>query len=99
MFAFISLAVRFGDRDLDFAGDDAQVIQRKITNFMFHPKYFQTPGQGYYDVAIVELDREVQFTDFVKPICLPKIAQANPDVHVEKFITLTGLDRKGVKYL
>jgi len=74
---------------LTFANDDFHVVTRKVVNTIFHPKYKDNTA-AYYDVAIIKLDRRVAFNDKVKPICLPKLAVGNPNVHQNKFITLTG---------
>jgi len=81
--------VRFGDRDLDFSGDDFHVVERKVQNWTFHPKYTDD-ASAYYDVAILTLDQELLFNDFIKPLCLPRVSIGNPDVHQGKFVTLTG---------
>lgn len=44
-------------------------IERKIIRVLQHPRYRE--GKSYFDVGIAVADRDIEFTDFVRPICLP----------------------------
>lgn len=50
-----------------------------------HPNYDKTTYD--YDIALLELEREVEFNDFMKPVCLPR-----GDINFEagKMCTVTG---------
>ncbi|ETN60593.1 hypothetical protein AND_007764 [Anopheles darlingi] len=61
-------AVRLGDTNLATVEDDASAQQFKIVAFTVHDKYKR--NKKYYDIALIELDREVKFTTSVCPICL-----------------------------
>ncbi|XP_035777817.1 uncharacterized protein LOC118458944 isoform X2 [Anopheles albimanus] len=61
-------AVRLGDTNLATVEDDASAQQFKIVAFTVHDKYKR--NKKYYDIALIELDREVKFTTAVCPICL-----------------------------
>ncbi|TRY79521.1 hypothetical protein TCAL_12893 [Tigriopus californicus] len=72
--------IRTGDRDLDSSFDDAKVITRKIKKIHVHPKYVYDLT-AYYDVAIWELDEDVEYNIFHRPICLPN----EPSLDLNKY--------------
>ena len=41
---------------------------RKVVNAYTHPKYRGVP---YFDAAIYEADVDIEFTKWIRPICLP----------------------------
>jgi len=47
------------------AGFPVQVSSQQITK---HPQYM--PDQKYYDIAIIELEHDVEFTPYIFPACL-----------------------------
>ena len=67
---FFSGRLRFGDLDLTsaFEGEEKIAQEVKILDITKHPRY--KTGQSYFDVAVLEME-EVQFTEAVRPICLP----------------------------
>lgn len=55
--------------DVDCSPDPIDVvIERKIP----HPDYNPQALEQYNDIALLRLDRRVEYTDFIKPICLPR---------------------------
>jgi hypothetical protein len=46
-------------------------------------------GQGYYDVAVVKVDY-IEFSETVKPICLPTLADPEGDQFNNHLVTVTG---------
>ena len=46
-------------------------------------------GQGYYDVAVVKVDY-IEFSETVKPICLPTLADPIGDQFNNHLVTVTG---------
>ncbi|XP_058119562.1 uncharacterized protein LOC131284791 [Anopheles ziemanni] len=61
-------SVRLGDTNLATVEDDATAQQFKIVSFTIHEKFKKS--RKYYDIALIELDREAKFTSAVCPICL-----------------------------
>ena len=51
-----------------FDGEDTIAQEVKVTRIAKHPEY--KIGLAYFDVAVLEME-EIQFTEFVRPICLP----------------------------
>ncbi|KAF2897065.1 hypothetical protein ILUMI_09110 [Ignelater luminosus] len=60
--------VRVGDLNLKSITDDAQPQTLLAAAVYRHPDY-RSPSQ-YNDIALIELDRPVVFTNYVKPACL-----------------------------
>ncbi|KYB25041.1 hypothetical protein TcasGA2_TC031075 [Tribolium castaneum] len=60
--------VRLGDLDLQSVTDDAQPQDYRVSQKIIHPSY-HAPAQ-YDDIALIRLDRDVQFSPYIAPICL-----------------------------
>ena len=61
--------MRFGDIDLSSQRDDEDIVQElRIIQITKHPKYVQ--GVAYFDTAVLEIE-PIEFTGFVRPVCLP----------------------------
>uniref|UniRef100_A0A182TRY9 Peptidase S1 domain-containing protein n=1 Tax=Anopheles melas TaxID=34690 RepID=A0A182TRY9_9DIPT len=60
--------VRLGDTNLATTEDDETAQQFKIVSFTVHEKFKK--NRKYYDIALIELDREAKFNTAVCPICL-----------------------------
>ena len=43
-----------------------------VVEVRLHPNFRFTPQADRYDVAVLVLDRQVQYKDNIKPICLPQ---------------------------
>ncbi|KAF2891821.1 hypothetical protein ILUMI_14352, partial [Ignelater luminosus] len=52
------------------------VVDLKIEEKMVHPQYTRRKGKN--DIALVRLERNVEYTDFIQPICLP--VSESPDL-------------------
>ena len=65
-------------------------IYRHISDshIKLHPKY--VAGAGYYDVAVVHLEKRFPFNRFIKPICLPVSNASNLDGHKYHSMRLAG---------
>jgi secreted trypsin-like serine protease len=45
---------------------------RKIVEVQIHPKYVNAlPSRLVYDIALLKLEKPVEFTDHISPVCLP----------------------------
>ncbi|KAI8124474.1 Serine protease snake [Lucilia cuprina] len=66
--------VRLGELDYSTNSDDASPVDYEIKNSFPHPQYFITDIQEKYnDIALVELDKNVEFNDYIMPACLPLV--------------------------
>lgn len=57
-----------GELDLQSVSDDANPQDFGIAKKIVHPNY--RPPSQYNDIALLQLNREVQFNDYIAPICL-----------------------------
>lgn len=60
--------VRLGDQNLKRTDDDSPTRDYGVVRVIRHPDY--KPSSKYNDIALIELDRDVPFTDYIKPACL-----------------------------
>ncbi|XP_055849532.1 venom protease-like isoform X1 [Episyrphus balteatus] len=63
------LIVRLGDLNVEIDTDDADPKEYKVKRFLHHPQY--NSSLDYNDIALVELEVHVPFTDYIRPACLP----------------------------
>lgn len=65
------------DCDTSGVGSDCAdpVLDVPIEERIPHPEYGPSSEQQYNDIALLRLSRPVQFTYFIKPICLPTAAE------------------------
>lgn len=66
--AAFDLMVKLGTADLNNPSDG--MIERRIKEFKIHGKY---EGKNYFDVALILMEESVEFTRFVRPVCLPTV--------------------------
>ncbi|XP_066991487.2 serine protease snake [Anabrus simplex] len=60
--------VRLGELNLKRSDDGAEPRDYTITSIVRHPHY-KAPAK-YYDIALIRLAQQVQFTKFIRPACL-----------------------------
>lgn len=65
--------VRLGDQNLLIIDDGAQPKEFNIAQVITHPQYNRFAKQ--HNIGLVKLDKEVAFTDFIRPACLPQSNQ------------------------
>ncbi len=62
--------VRLGDYDLTKTDDPSSPESFRVIKIKAHESF---NGVGFYnDVALLELDREVDYSRYISPICLPQ---------------------------
>ncbi|CAH2209515.1 jg26166, partial [Pararge aegeria aegeria] len=61
-----------------------------IWNLIAHPDF--NPEHHYYDIALVELEREVIFSKYIQPACL---STREYDISSNKRLTVTGWGQNG----
>ena len=67
-----SFRITLGDHDLT-SEDDANATGYAVLHVKMHEDY--DPVTIDNDIALITLERQVEFTDEVYPVCLPKDAQ------------------------
>ncbi|XP_033346835.1 transmembrane protease serine 9-like, partial [Bombus vosnesenskii] len=61
--------VRIADLNLKRDDDGAHPIEMGLESILIHPDYIT--GQPFHDIAILKLERDVPFSEYIHPICLP----------------------------
>ena len=69
------------------------LMERIVSNVLIHPKYEK--NKVYYDVALITPHRRIEFTEYVRPICLPMLPIDDEEYMIDNFVTLS---RWGFKY-
>lgn len=69
-----------GDLDYATAADDAQPLQVRVAERIQHPDY--VGNLKYDDIALLRLDGEVLFNDYIRPACLPESSLIAPNPKV-----------------
>ena len=70
--------------------DGPDRTERNIANFSTHPLYNTEKGKAYYDVAVVVLDEELDFSDRIRKVRLPTEAKVDGSHRNGHSATLTG---------
>lgn len=76
------ISVRLGEWNLETEKDcdpdepthcASPVIDNRIAQIIYHPKYRPNSKNQHYDIALLRLARNIDYknNDFIKPICLP----------------------------
>ena len=86
---FIPKIVRIGGNTID----SRYSIDKKIKDFKKHPK-FNAPIY-YFDVALIVVEKEIEFTDRISPICLPQTTSDHPGEDLSITVQGWGQDPDG----
>jgi len=57
-----------------------------ISQIVIHPKY-KFEYVPYYDVALLKLEKPIEFTDHISPICLPDEKDPEPTVGTQSILS------------
>ena len=71
---YIPTDVRVGDNDVD----SRYAKERKILDKKIHPDYDNVSQTYYFDIAIITVDEEFEFSSRIIPICLPVTFSLHP---------------------
>lgn len=72
-----------GDHHLYRESDGVEPAEYTVTRIKSHPRFSR---YGFYnDISLLELDRTVEFTESIQPVCLPE-----PGTIPEDFLGLRG---------
>ncbi|KAF2905284.1 hypothetical protein ILUMI_00878 [Ignelater luminosus] len=98
------LSVRLGEHNLE-TEEDCEVdtegfkecsddpidipVEKEIPHELYDPK---DPSQTH-DIALLRLSREVEFTDFIQPICLPLTQRLKNEYYIGQTMTVIGWGR------
>uniref|UniRef100_A0A182TI02 CLIP domain-containing serine protease n=1 Tax=Anopheles melas TaxID=34690 RepID=A0A182TI02_9DIPT len=93
---WIVYQVRLGEFDttttIDCVNDDcADPVRDVLINaYVVHPDYYKQNGADYNDIALLQLSETVEFTDFIRPICLPTSEESRTVNLTGKYATVAG---------
>lgn len=79
--------IRMGTSDLESIHSNGG-IERSVVDIHVHPKY--VPGQAHYNVGIAEAIEIFEFSDFVRPVCLPYLPVDDNNFLEGKYVTMAG---------
>ena len=82
---FFSHLARAGEDQMDSTCGVFRNISAR--NIVVHPNYTAT---GYYDVAVVHVEKGFTFNEFIKPICLPSQNVSDLDGYKDHLMRLAG---------
>ncbi|XP_070507428.1 serine protease easter-like [Chironomus tepperi] len=93
--------VRLGEYNLDteIDCDDAYVYEKvcsdppidvRIAEIIPHPQYNPNDKSQFNDIALLRLEKDVQFSEFIKPICLPIDSRIRDDLLVDQKLEVAG---------
>ena len=64
--------------------------KHKIKRLHVHEKYDFDTRAAYYDIAIVEVTKEIRFRPTVWPICIPELVNENRDKYRNQTVKVIG---------
>ncbi|KAI4459274.1 transmembrane protease serine [Holotrichia oblita] len=81
------IRIRVGEYDFSSAQEELPYVERAVSRKIVHPKYNFFTYE--YDLALVQLDKALDFAPHISPICLP----ASDDLLIGENATVTGWGR------
>ena len=81
--------MRLGNSDLNLGKDSAHEEIRNVKRLMIHPDY--RSGRIYYDVGLAVAERRIEYTDFIRPLCLPFKPIDDEDAWSDDLVILAGV--------
>ncbi|XP_049821198.1 serine proteinase stubble [Aethina tumida] len=81
------IRIRVGEYDFSSVQEELPYVERAVARKIVHPKYNFFTYE--YDLALVQLDKPLEFAKHISPICLP----ASDDLLIGENATVTGWGR------
>ncbi|GJQ83319.1 hypothetical protein Trydic_g15957 [Trypoxylus dichotomus] len=81
------IRIRVGEYDFSSVQEELPYVERAVARKIVHPKYNFFTYE--YDLALVQLDKSLEFAPHISPICLP----ASDDLLIGENATVTGWGR------
>lgn len=85
------IRIRVGEYDFSSVQEELPYVERGVAKKLVHPKYNFFTYE--YDLALVKLDKSLDFAPHISPICLP----ASDDLLIGENATVTGWGRLSEK--
>lgn len=61
-----------------------------IEEIIYHPRYNSRDSNHLYDIALIRLSKDVEYTDFVSPVCLPIQSELRTKTYDGEKLDVTG---------
>ncbi|XP_055609291.1 CLIP domain-containing serine protease B4-like [Uranotaenia lowii] len=92
--------VRLGEHDIDNHGQDCNKLgcaedpeDYGVEKIKIHEKYQPNSINNLHDIALIRVNRDVEYTDYIQPICLPVSSAAKNLGLTGKKLTAAGWGR------
>ena len=80
--------MRLGNSDLNHGQHTSNEEIRNVKQVVTHPDY--RSGRIYYDVGLAIAERRIEYSDFIRPICLPFKPIDDEDAWSDDLVILAG---------
>lgn len=93
-----STRIRLGEYDInseiDCIGADCnnKVLELGWEDVTPHPEYDPSNVNRYHDIALIRLAQDVDYNDFIRPVCLP-LPATKQDINSGTILTVAGWGR------
>ena len=81
--------MRLGNSDLNLGRDSPNEEIRNVKRLLTHPDY--RSGRIYFDVGLAVAESRIEFTDYIRPICLPFKPIDDEDAGADDLVILAGM--------
>lgn len=80
--------------EIDCIGEDCnkKVVELGYDELIPHPQYDPRNTNNYHDIALIRLAQDVQYNDFIRPVCLPLPTTRQP-INPGELLTVAGWGR------
>lgn len=80
--------------EIDCMGSDCnnKVLELDFEEVIPHPQYDPTNINRQHDIALIRLAQDVDYTDFIRPVCLP-LPKVRQDISAGDILTVAGWGR------
>lgn len=90
----LSSFVRLGEHDLSTT-NETKHVDIKIKDFKRHENY--DPKYKLRDIAILTLEKDIEFSDTIAPICLPLLEPFRSEKHIKTSPFIAGWGKKRIE--
>ena len=73
-------------------------VEVPVAETIIHPEYHSDGVAEYNDIALLKLEHDVQFTHFIKPICLPVESSSRNIDFTQQGLEDAGFGRSGTNF-
>lgn len=98
IFPTSSNRIRLGEYDInteiDCIGQDCnnKVLELGFEEVIPYPEYDPTNQNRHHDIALIRLSQDVDYNDFIRPVCLP-LPQSKQEIRSGALLTVAGWGR------